>query len=81
MKVSFTLYTQYYSLTLYRQVLVWQGWNYIVETKKVKRIWADKLWICESIKIVSIKVKGPNGPVKKKKVLQAIQVDIPGNIL
>lgn len=34
------------------------------------------MWICESIKIASTKVKGPNGPVKKKKFLQTIQVEI-----
>lgn len=51
------------------------------QNKKFKRIQADKLWIFESIKITSIKVKGPNNPVKKKKVLQAIQVDILGNRL
>lgn len=45
--------------------------------KKIKIIWADKFWIYESIKIVFIEVKGSNDPVKKKKFLQAIQVDVP----
>lgn len=36
MEVSFKLYTWYFSLALYRQVLVWQSWNYIVETKMLR---------------------------------------------
>lgn len=58
---------------LYWQVLVWQDWSYTVETKKAKGIYPDKLWICDSIKIVYIKVKGPNDPVKQKEALQGIQ--------
>lgn len=41
--------------------------------KKAKGIYPDKLWICDSIKIVYIKVKGPNDPVKQKEALQGIQ--------